>query len=202
VGDHQSDAGRTRTAPPAGSLPARVRFGVASCNSFQDGYFTAFDHMVREEFDLVLHLGDYIYEGAGSDKRVRNQLGPECTTLDLYRRRYAQYKTDESLQALHAAAPWVFTPDDHEFDNNCAGAISEEKNVGPAEFLAAPAPTGHVRKCRPASPPGQGARHASTAASPGDGSPTSTCSTPASTTDQPCSDGNKRPPRADGPGGP
>jgi alkaline phosphatase D len=135
VGNHQSDVGRTRTAPPPGSSPVRVRFGVASCSSFQDGFFTAYDHMVREEFDLVFHLGDYIYEGAGAATRVRHQLGPECTTLDLYRRRYAQYKTDESLQALHAVAPWIFTPDDHEFDNNCAGAISEEKDVTPEQFL-------------------------------------------------------------------
>jgi len=140
VGDHQSDVGRTRTAPPAGSSPARVRFGVASCNSFQDGFFTAFDHMVREEFDLVFHVGDYIYEGPGDPKRVRHQLGPECTTLDLYRRRYAQYKTDEALQALHAAAPWVFTPDDHEVANNWAGAIPElpkpgEPTVTTEDFL-------------------------------------------------------------------
>jgi alkaline phosphatase D len=135
VGDAWSDVGRTRTAPAPGSAPPRVRFGVASCNSYQDGYFTAFDHMVREEFDLVFHLGDYIYEGASPANKMRKHLGLECTTLDGYRQRYAQYKTDESLQALHAAAPWVFTPDDHEFDNNCAGAISEEPKVGPEEFL-------------------------------------------------------------------
>jgi alkaline phosphatase D len=130
VGDHVSGTGRTRTAPPPGSSPARVKFGVASCSSYQDGHFTAYDHMLREEFDLVLHLGDYIYEGAGDPKRVRHQLGPKCTTLELYRRRYAQYKTDEALQALHAAAPWIFTPDDHEFDNNYANAIPEEPMPG------------------------------------------------------------------------
>jgi len=135
VGDHLSPVGRTRTAPPPGSSPARVKFGVASCNSYQDGYFTAFDHMLAENFDLVFHLGDYIYEGASPANKVRKHLGPECTTLDGYRQRYAQYKTDASLQSLHAAAPWVFTPDDHEFDNNCAGAISEEKSVTPEQFL-------------------------------------------------------------------
>jgi alkaline phosphatase D len=135
VGDAISAVGRTRTAPAAGAAKDRVRFGVASCNHFETGLFTAFDHMVREDFDLVLHLGDYIYEGAGADKRVRKHLGLECATLEGYRQRYAQYKTDPALQALHASAPWLFTPDDHEFDNNCAGAISEEKNVGPEEFL-------------------------------------------------------------------
>ena len=130
VGDHQSDTGRTRTAPPPGSSPARVKFGVASCSSYQDGYFTAYDHMVAENFDLVFHLGDYIYEGPSPANKMRKHLGPECTTLDGYRQRYAQYKTDESLQALHAVAPWVFTPDDHEFDNNWAGAIPEEPKPG------------------------------------------------------------------------
>ena len=135
VGDALSPVARTRTAPAPGVAVARVRLGVASCNHFETGLFTAFDHMVREDFDLVFHLGDYIYEGAGVDKKVRKHLGTECKTLEGYRQRYAQYKTDPALQALHAAAPWVFTPDDHEFDNHCAGAISEEKSVGPAEFL-------------------------------------------------------------------
>jgi alkaline phosphatase D len=135
VGDAWSDVGRSRTAPAPGAAPARVKVGIASCNSFQDGLYTAFDHMVAEDFDLVFHLGDYIYEGPGLEKKVRKHLGLECKTLEGYRQRYAQYKTDPALRALHAAAPWAFTPDDHEFDNNCAGAISEEKTVTPEEFL-------------------------------------------------------------------
>ena len=140
VGDAWSDVGRTRTTPAPGAAPARVRFGVASCNSFQDGHFTAFDHMLAENFDLVFHLGDYIYEGPSPANKVRKHLGPECMTLDAYRQRYAQYKTDPALRALHAAAPWVFTPDDHEFDNNCAGAIPElpkpgEPKVSTEDFL-------------------------------------------------------------------
>jgi alkaline phosphatase D len=135
VGDFQSDPGRTRTAPTPGAATPRLRFGVASCSSYQDGYFTAYEHLLREDIDLLFHLGDYIYEGASPATKLRKHLGPECTTLDGYRQRYAQYKTDPALQALHQAVPWVFTPDDHEFDNNCAGAISEEKNVTPEQFL-------------------------------------------------------------------
>jgi alkaline phosphatase D len=91
--------------------------------------------MARDDFDLVLHLGDYIYEQAGQDKRVRKHLGPEIMTLADYRTRHAQYRSDAALQAMHAAAPWVVTWDDHELDNNCAGAISEEKGVSAETFL-------------------------------------------------------------------
>ena len=83
----------------------------------------------------MFHLGDYIYEYAGIDKRVRKHLGQEITTIDDYRARHAQYKSDPALQAMHAAAPWVVTWDDHEFDNNCAGDISEEEGVDPAAYL-------------------------------------------------------------------
>ncbi len=135
AGGQESPVGRTRTLPAAGALPARVRFALASCQHFEHGHFTAYDHMLKEDVDLVLHVGDYIYEGAAGLKVLRKHEGPECKTLEQYRGRYAQYKADRALRAMHAAAPWLVTPDDHEFDNNCAGAISEEKNVGPAEFL-------------------------------------------------------------------
>src|SRR5262245_53906024 len=116
-------------------MAERLRFAFASCQHFENGYFTAYDHMAKEELDLIVHLGDYIYEGAGKPKLVREHVGPECHTLAQYRTRYAQYRTDEFLQAAHAYCPWLVTWDDHEFDNNCAGAISEEADVKSAEFL-------------------------------------------------------------------
>jgi alkaline phosphatase D len=131
----QSPLGRTRTLPSPSSLPERLRLGLASCQHWEQGLFTAYEHMLRENLDLVVHVGDYIYEGAGQPNRVRRHPGPECTTLEGYRLRYGLYKTDPALQAMHAAAPWLVTPDDHEFDNNCAGAISEEKTVSPSGFL-------------------------------------------------------------------
>ena len=134
-GGVQSPVGRTRTLPLPGSLPSRLRFAVASCQHYEQGLFTAFEHMLREDVDLVVHLGDYIYEGAPQPNRPRKHVGPECVTLDGYRARYGQYKSDPALQAMHAAAPWIVTPDDHEFDNNCAGAISEEKLVTASDFL-------------------------------------------------------------------
>ncbi|HEX7901160.1 MAG TPA: alkaline phosphatase D family protein [Planctomycetota bacterium] len=135
VGDQPSPVGRTRTLPLPGSTPNRLRFALASCQHLETGWFTAYRHMLREDVDLVFHVGDYIYEGKGADKKVRKHDGPECKTLDQYRQRYAQYKADPDLLAMHAAAPFLVTPDDHEFDNNCAGDISEEKDVDKETFL-------------------------------------------------------------------
>jgi alkaline phosphatase D len=135
AGGESSPKGRTRTMPAADIQPARLRFAFASCQHFEQGLFTAYEHMAREELDLVIHLGDYIYESAGRGGLVRRHVGQEIMSLDDYRTRHAQYRTDAALQAMHAAAPWLVTWDDHELDNNCAGAISEERGVAPADFL-------------------------------------------------------------------
>ena len=136
AGNDVSPKGRTRTLenpdrPAAETSPLKMTF--ASCQHFESGHYTAFEHMLAESPDLVLHLGDYIYEGPGKPgkTKVRTHVGPEIKTLDQYRNRHAQYKTDPALHAMHAAAPWVVTWDDHEFDNNYAGEIPEEKS--PAE---------------------------------------------------------------------
>lgn len=135
AGTETSPIGRTRTFPAADALPERFRFTFASCQHYETGLYTAYEHMLAEAPDLVIHLGDYIYEYAGIEKRVRKHHGPEITTLHDYRVRLAQYKTDPALQAMHAAAPWLVTWDDHEFDNNCAGDISEEPGVTREDFL-------------------------------------------------------------------
>ena len=125
VGGESSAAGRTRTAPALGADNDRLRFGFCSCNHYEQGYFTAFRHMAEEDLDVVFHLGDYIYEYKGREDRVRMHTGTEIETLDDYRNRYALYKTDDDFQAIHAAAPFVVTWDDHEVDNNYAGDTSE-----------------------------------------------------------------------------
>ncbi|TDU70880.1 alkaline phosphatase D [Prosthecobacter fusiformis] len=135
AGTEVSPKARTRTFPAIDTLPDRLRFAVASCQHYETGLYTAYEHMAREDLDLVIHLGDYIYEDGGIDKRVRKHTGPEITTLDHYRNRHAQYKTDPALQAMHAIAPWLVTWDDHEFDNNCAGDISEHPDVKKEDFL-------------------------------------------------------------------
>jgi alkaline phosphatase D len=129
-----SPVGRTRTAPAAAASPAQLRFAVASCQDFQNGYYSAYRHMAREELDFVLHLGDYIYEYGARPGRARRHVGGETVTLADYRNRYAQYRTDPDLQAAHAAFPWLAIPDDHEVENDYANDQSE-KRTPRAEFL-------------------------------------------------------------------
>jgi alkaline phosphatase D len=128
VGDQLSPIGRTRTLPPAGSRVDRLRFAFASCQYYEAGYFTALQHLAAEDLDLVFHLGDYIYEGSGSQGRPRSHSGPVLMTLDEYRARYAEYKTDTDLQSAHAAFPWIATWDDHEVANDYAGDISQRND--------------------------------------------------------------------------
>ncbi|WP_164972200.1 alkaline phosphatase D family protein [Luteimonas sp. YGD11-2] len=139
-----SRAGVARTAPAAGAEVDRLRIGVAGCQHWEAGYYTAYHHLSREpELDAVFHYGDYIYEGAGkpgksvtdaAGNRVpRQHVGDEIYTLHDYRRRYAQYKTDPDLQAAHAAAAFLCTWDDHEIDNNWTG-VYDQDGVPPEVF--------------------------------------------------------------------
>ncbi|MBF6135417.1 alkaline phosphatase D family protein [Nocardia otitidiscaviarum] len=125
AGSALSPVGRTRTAPPFGQDTARLRFAFASCQSWSSGYFTAYDHMSREDLDLVIHLGDYIYERGWINNRAgvpaSADFQTEAVDLSDYRLRYAQVKTEAPLRAAHAAFPWLTTMDDHEVDNNWAG---------------------------------------------------------------------------------
>jgi alkaline phosphatase D len=126
VADATSPVGRLRTTP-ASTTTKPLRFAFCSCNHYEQGLYTAFQHMSREEIDLVTHLGDYIYEYAPIAGRARLHTGLEVRTLDDYRRRYALYKADPMLQAAHLRCPWVVTWDDHEVDNNYAGSVSENE---------------------------------------------------------------------------
>lgn len=127
AGSEYSPIGRTRTAPAAGSRVGSVRFAVASCQNFERGFYTAHRHIAAEDIQFVLFLGDYIYERKGSRKYVRNHGPFDVTSLDQYRARYAQYKSDPDLQACHAAFPWVVTWDDHEVADNYAGPINPKE---------------------------------------------------------------------------
>ncbi|MCI0545871.1 MAG: alkaline phosphatase D family protein [Candidatus Rokubacteria bacterium] len=124
VGTEASPTGRTRTAPAPGAPVDRLRFAFASCQHWEHGYFTAYRDMVDGTPDLIVHLGDYIYEGAARPDQVRQHDGPEPTTLAGYRSRHALYKLDAALQAAHAACPWVVTWDDHDVVNDYAGDAS------------------------------------------------------------------------------
>ncbi len=166
AGGEISQIGRTKTAPPAGGAVDRLRFGVCGCSHYETGYFTGYRHIADEQFDFVFHTGDYIYEyradGGQNEGRVRQHHGDEIYTLVDYRNRYAQYKSDRNLMAAHASAPFIVTFDDHEVDNNYAGAI-DENGTPPELFLlrraaAYQAYYEHMPLRRPALPTGDSIR--------------------------------------------
>ncbi|MEI7466213.1 MAG: alkaline phosphatase D family protein, partial [Burkholderiales bacterium] len=118
----RSMTGRTRTAPVAASgATAPLRFAIASCQRYDAGHYAAWRDVAEQNLDLVMFLGDYIYEGASRSDLPRRHEGDEARTLDTYRARYATYKGDPLLQAAHASAPWLMVWDDHEVDNDYAG---------------------------------------------------------------------------------
>jgi alkaline phosphatase D len=134
AGGETSPVGRTRTLPAPGGAARRVRFAYGSCAHFEHGWYSGYRHMLADAPDLVLFLGDYIYEGSWGTHSVRRHAGPaEAFTLGDYRVRHAQTKTDADLQRLHAQVPWAFTWDDHEVDNDYAGTQSEHLDP---QFLA------------------------------------------------------------------
>lgn len=114
-----SPTGRTRTAPAPGSSPDRLRLAFLSCQMFSEGYFTAYRHVLDDDVDLVLHLGDYIYE-YGTDNpeyglnRFRTDPVDQPQTLEEFRSKYRLYRTDPDLRAAHQQLPFVAIWDDHE----------------------------------------------------------------------------------------
>lgn len=125
-GEASSRIGCARTAPVPGAPLDQLRFGFVSCSNYEEGYFSAYRHLADENPDLVFFLGDYIYEYVNPHDRVRAHSDEvEARTLPTYRNRYAQYRLDADLQRLHAVAPSLVTWDDHEIQNDYAGAWSE-----------------------------------------------------------------------------
>lgn len=135
VGDAVSPVGRTRTFPAPDTLAARLRFAFASCQRWEHGYYAAWRHLAGQAPDLVVFLGDYIYEYASPRSGVapgaatpihRVHTLPRARTLADYRDRYALHRSDPDLQAAHAACPWLVTWDDHEVENDYAAAQGQE----------------------------------------------------------------------------
>jgi alkaline phosphatase D len=133
AGGAESPSGKTRTAPPPGPAE-RLRFAFASCQQYEQGFYIAYRHMAAEDLDLVVHLGDYIYESSWGRVHVRKHDTPEPLTLADYRNRFALYKSDQDLKAAHAAFPWLVTWDDHEVQNDYANDRSQHLDA-PALFL-------------------------------------------------------------------
>jgi alkaline phosphatase D len=123
---HISPVGRTRTAPAYDAVGRDLVMAFGSCAHFESGFYTAYRRMAEDRPDLILHLGDYIYEDGPGTGGVRQHVGAEIVSLADYRRRYAQYKSDPELRLAHAVAPWLVVPDDHEVENNYAGNVRSD----------------------------------------------------------------------------
>jgi len=132
IGRYESATGRALTCPAAESMVDSLSFAFSSCAHYEQGFFSAYRHMADDRPNLILALGDYIYEDAWGDRRVRQFDPLEAVTLADYRRRYTQYRTDPDLQAAHAACPWLMTWDDHEVDNDYVALTSEHELCGGA----------------------------------------------------------------------
>src|SRR5436190_6393239 len=194
AGSHYSSIGRTRTAPDPRKKLDKLSFAFASCQNFEVGYFTPYQHMVQENLDVIVHLGDYIYESGLRTGRPRQHTGKELDSLSDYRNRYALYRTDPDLQRAHALFPWIVTWDDHEVDNNYAN--DKEENGAPRDkFLerranAYQAYYEHMPLRRESLPKGSSLRLYRRLAF-GDLAEFSVLDTRQYRTDQPCGDGNK-----------
>jgi alkaline phosphatase D len=194
AGTELSPIGRTRTAAAANRPLERLRFAFASCQHYEQGYFNAYQHMAEQELDLVIHLGDYIYEGPAMPQRVRRHNSAEIVSLDDYRNRYALYRSDPHLRRAHAMFPWIVTWDDHEVDNNYAGASPEDGQTR-EQFLerranAYQAYYEHMPLRRTSLPRGSSLQLYRRFAF-GDLAEFSVLDTRQYRTDQPCGDGNK-----------
>tara|TARA_R110002110_G_scaffold61225_5_gene172073 strand:+ start:8725 stop:10410 length:1686 start_codon:yes stop_codon:yes gene_type:complete len=141
--DSVTAVGRSKTLPAAGVQ--QVRLAVFSCSNYPAGHF----HVYREgsrvaDLDAFLHLGDYLYEYGAGGYATENagQLGRslpadnagELYSLADYRKRYALYRTDPDLQAMHAAAPCIAVWDDHEVANDAWRDGAENHSSGEGDF--------------------------------------------------------------------
>ena len=139
-GQRSSEIGRFRTLPPRGSRQP-VRIGIFSCQDFVPGYYTAHAGLAQEDVDLVICLGDYIYERVFYEPAVReDKLGAnrdgEVQTLAEYRQKYALYHSDPNLRAVRASFPLMAISDDHEVEDNYARDLPGEATLDRrVEFL-------------------------------------------------------------------
>jgi len=133
-----SPVGQTRTAVNGDS--DSLRFAVVSCSNYEWGYFNAYRHIAsQEDLMAVVHLGDYIYEygpGIYGDTTIGRFHEPakEIVTLSDYRQRYAQYRADPDLQAVHRKHPFITIWDDHEIANNAYTQGAENHQPGEGDY--------------------------------------------------------------------
>ncbi|MFC3901846.1 alkaline phosphatase D [Acinetobacter marinus] len=120
----------------------QVSFAVCSCSNYPAGYFHVYAEMAKQDVDVVIHLGDYIYEYGADGYATEDAVAlgrtlaadnnVEIVKLDDYRKRYALYRTDADLQALHLRHPFIVVWDDHELANDTwrEGAENHQDNEG------------------------------------------------------------------------
>jgi alkaline phosphatase D len=139
--DDLSPVGHSRTAPERRDRVDSLAFAFASCQRWDEGYYSAYRRMAEEELAFVVHLGDYLYEygidanGGFRNVPVPDQFRPETTTLERYRLQHALYKSDLDLQEAHRLFPWLIVWDDHEVQNDYAGLHPEGGEPNP-DFTA------------------------------------------------------------------
>ncbi len=127
TGEFTSPPGKTKTLPAPGDEVSEFNFAFSSCQHYEDAHFTAWRRVAELDLDLVVFLGDYIYETRPRKAPVagRGFVADEAIDLDGYRNRYARYRLDPNLQAAHAAHPFMAVWDDHEVANNY-GPLGED----------------------------------------------------------------------------
>lgn len=138
-GNKTSPVGQTKTLPVSTN---KVSFAVCSCSNYPAGYFYVYREIAKQSVDVVIHLGDYIYE-YGSDgyatedaeklgRTLPSDNNKEIIKLDDYRKRYALYRQDKDLQAVHQRHPFIVIWDDHELANDTwrDGAENHQDNEG------------------------------------------------------------------------
>lgn len=137
VGRQISPVGRTKTMPDTGADIKTLSFATASCQRWYEAHFTAYRHMAEEDLDLILFLGDYIYEYGITDDNLLRQGASvpssqalDIETLEQYRLRHSLFKSDSHLQDAHAIAPWLTIWDDHDVATNYGNEIGP---VGPRD---------------------------------------------------------------------
>ncbi|MDF3346776.1 alkaline phosphatase D family protein [Acinetobacter pittii] len=139
-GSKVSPVGQTKTLPVTTN---KVSFAVCSCSNYPAGYFYVYREMAKQNVDVVIHLGDYIYEygadgyatedAAKLGRTLPSDSNKEIIKLDDYRKRYALYRQDKDLQTVHQRHPFIVVWDDHELANDTwrEGAENHQSNEGP-----------------------------------------------------------------------
>ena len=146
--------GRTKTAP-AEDADTPVRFAVVSCQDYAGKYFHCYRQLATLDLDVVVHLGDYIYEttadpsfqvndpkrqvvfGKPDEALTLGSTGAQyqaAQSLDNYRDLYRLYRGDADMQAVHERFPIIAIQDDHEFSDDCHGAVANYTDGRSAEI--------------------------------------------------------------------